>query len=117
MSIERLGLVTLDRLPIALGAMLCAALAILWWLAPGWPADAASGQAAAAEFSAALARQRRIVWPLGVSTSVTALIVLMRHGSLRSRRGLLQLAAVGALLASGVLASAATETMTGRIVQ
>jgi MFS family permease len=117
MSIERRGLVTLDRLPIALGAMLCAALAILWWLAPGWPADAASAQAAAAEFSAALVRQRRIVWPLGVSTSVTALIVLMRHGSLRSRRGLLQLAAVGALLASGVLSSVATEPMTGRIVQ
>lgn len=108
---------TLDRLPIALGAMLCAALAVLRWLAPGWPAHAASAQDAAAEFSAALARQRRIVWPLGVSTSVTTLIVLMRHGSLRSRRGLLQLAAAGALLASGVLSSVATEPTTGRIVQ
>jgi MFS family permease len=117
MSIERRGLVTLDRLPIVLGAMLCVALALFWWLTPGWPADAVSAQAAAADFSAALARQRRVVWPLGVSTSVTTFIVLMRHGSLRSRRGLLQLAAAGALLASGVLSSVVTEPMTRRIVE
>jgi hypothetical protein len=32
-------LVTLDRLPIALGATLAGALALLWWLVPGLPAD------------------------------------------------------------------------------
>src|SRR5262245_8350907 len=117
MSIERRGLVTLERLPIVLAAMLCAALAVLWWLAPGAPLDAASAQASAAEFSAALARQRRILWPLGVSTSVATLIVLMRYGSLRTRRGRLQLAAVGALLASGVLSSVLTEPTNARIVQ
>ena len=107
---------TLDRLPIALGAMLCAALALFWWLAPGLPTGGAAAQAAA-DFAAALRRQRLIVWPLGVSTSITTLIVLMRHGSLRSRRGLLQIIAAAALLASGLLSSLATEPTTGRIVE
>ena len=107
---------TLDRLPIALGAMLCAALALLWWLAPSLPADGAAAQAAT-DFAAALRRQRLIVWPLGVSTSITTLIVLMRHGSLRSRRGGLQIGGAAALLASGMLSSLATEPTAGRIVE
>jgi MFS transporter, putative metabolite:H+ symporter len=108
--------VTLDRLPIVLGAMLCAALALLWWLAPALPAHGA-GALAAADFAASLKRQRSIVWPLGVATSIVTLIVLMRHGSLRSRRGALQVGAAAVLLASGVLSSLATEPAAARIVE
>jgi hypothetical protein len=86
-----------------------------WWLAPGLPADGAAQ--AATDFAAALARQRLIVWPLGVSTSITALIVPCGIGSLRSRRGGLQIGAAAALLASGVLSSLATEPTAGRIVE
>jgi hypothetical protein len=39
-------LVTLDRLPIALGATLAGALALLWWLVPGLPADGPAVSAA-----------------------------------------------------------------------
>jgi hypothetical protein len=80
MSIERRGLVTLDRVPIALGAMLCVALALLWWLAPGWPAAAVSAQVAAVDFSAALARLRRIVWP--------SLLVFVEAGATVARNAL-----------------------------
>ena len=67
----------LDRVPIALGAVFCAALAFFMLQSAPLRAD---------ELARAIARERRIVFRLGVVTSIAVLLVLLLHGALLSRR-------------------------------
>src|SRR3989442_2566350 len=98
----------LDRVPIALGAVLCAALA--FFVLQSAPAPEPSGRMAFAEALArAIAQERRIVFPLGVAASIAILLVLLRHGALLSRRGALQATALLALFGSGLLSVLETE--------
>ncbi|MGH7804505.1 MAG: MFS transporter, partial [Candidatus Binatia bacterium] len=57
------------------------------------------------DFTAAARRERVVLFPLGVATSIATFVALMRHGHLRSRRTRLQLAAVVLLFVSGALAN------------
>src|SRR6266498_1675531 len=106
---------SLDRLPVALGSLLCAALTFFWLHAPVLP-DGGSSAAFAAELVRNTARQRLIVFPLGVATSIATLVVLLRHGGLLSRRGGLQVAATLVLFASGLISTLATEPTAKEIV-
>jgi len=99
--------VKLDRTPIALGALLCAALA--FFVLQSAPAPEPSGRMAFAEqLARAMGLQQRTVFPLGVAASIATLLVLLRHGALLSRRGGLQGAALLALFGSGLLSVAET---------
>ncbi|HUE39395.1 MAG TPA: MFS transporter [Candidatus Binatia bacterium] len=98
----------LDRIPIAFGALLCAALA--WFVSQALPAPAPGDRSAFAQALArAVLQERRIVFPLGVAASIATLLVLLRHGALTSRRGALQGAALLALFGSGLLSVLETE--------
>src|SRR5206468_8017655 len=105
----------LDRLPVALGSLLCAALAFFWIHAPALP-DGGSSASFAAEFVRAATRQRLVAFPLGVATSIATLVVLLRHGGLLSRRGVLQIGATLVLFASGLVSALATEPTAKHIV-
>jgi MFS family permease len=119
MSIEgspaRVTLMHFDRLPVALGSLLCAALTFFWIHAPVLPDDGSSA-AFVTEFVRTTTRQRLIVFPLGVATSIATLVVLLRHGGLLSRRGGLQIAATLVLFASGLISMLATEPTAKEIV-
>jgi MFS family permease len=106
---------SLDRLPVALGSLLCAALTFFWLHAPVLP-DGGSSASFAAGFARATDGQRLIVFPLGVATSIATLIVLLRHGGLLTRRGGLQIAATIVLFASGLISTLATEPTAKAIV-
>jgi MFS family permease len=98
----------LDRVPIALSAVLCIALA--FFVLQSAPAPEPSGRMTFAQALArAIAQERRIVLPLGVAASIAILLVLLRHGALLSRRGALQATALLALFASGLLSVLETE--------
>jgi MFS family permease len=98
----------LDRLPIMLCAALCAALAIFISLAP--PASEPADRVAfGASLARATAQERRVLLPLGVATSIATILVLLRHGALRSRRGRLQAAAVLTLFGSGLFSLFETQ--------
>jgi MFS family permease len=99
---------SLDRLPVALGSLLCAALTFFWLNAPVLP-DGGSSASFAAEYARTTAGQRLIVFPLGVATSIATLVVLLRHGGFLTRRGALQIAATVVLFASGLISTLATE--------
>ena len=100
---------------VALGSLLCAALTFFWLHAPALP-DGGSSAAFAAEFIRTTTRQRLIVFPLGVATSIATLVVLLRHGGLLTRRGGLQIAATVVLFASGLISTLATEPTAKAIV-
>ena len=57
------------------------------------------------QFTTAATRERFVLFPLGVATSIATFIALLRHGHLRSRRTRLQLLAVVLLFFSGALAN------------
>jgi MFS family permease len=105
----------LDRLPVALGSLLCAALTFFWIHAPVLP-DGGSSASFAAGFARTSAAERLVVFPLGVATSIATLVVLLRHGGLLSRRGVLQIGATLVLFASGLISAMATEPTAKEIV-
>jgi len=105
----------IDHVPIVLCAALCAALATFLLRAPQ-SAAVADRAAFAAQLAHAATQERRVLMPLGVLTSIATMLVLLRHGALRSRRGGLQAAAVVALFGSGLLSLFETEPTARRMV-
>jgi MFS transporter, putative metabolite:H+ symporter len=108
---------SLDRLPVALAALLCAAVAYVRIHLPETPAAAEALPAFAAEFAGFARRERMWLFPLGVATSISTLIVLFRHGALASRRGALQAAAAAVLFASGLFTMLVGEPLAREIVR
>jgi MFS family permease len=99
----RLDSLTLDRLPTFLAGLLCATLTFDQLAMPAAPQDPGAIPAFASAFAGLAARERLVSFPLGVGAAIVALVVLLRHGALGSRRGKLEGAAILLLFLSGVL--------------
>jgi len=107
----------LDHLPIALCAALCAGLALFRLALPELTASPEALSGFVAEFTAFTRRERMLLFPLGVATSISTLVVLMRHGSLVSRRGRLLAAAAGLLFAAGLYSTIGGEPAVKEILR
>jgi MFS family permease len=105
----------LDRLPIFLAGLLCAAMVFYEFALPAPPPNAEALSAFATEFARLAARERLSSFPLGVGTSIVTLIVLLRHGAYASRRGMLQGAAILVLFVSGLLTTLFGEPLVREI--
>ncbi len=105
----------LERLPILLAGLLCAAMTFYGFALPAPPRDTEALSAFAEEFARLAARERLSSFPLGVGASIVTLIVLLRHGAYASRRGLLQGVAILVLFVSGLLATLVGEPLVREI--
>jgi MFS family permease len=107
----------LDYLPITLSAALCAGVALFWTHAPALPASADDVARFADEFAAFARRERVSLFPVGVAASISTWLVLLRHGSIRSRRGRLLVIAAAVMFASGLVTTLAGEPAVKEILR